>query len=267
MIDHRSTMPHRSVDASFRSPVAGALARRVGRARGGGARRGRGDRRRRIGLAHRAAASSSSSAGSRASRRCCTACRRSWRAPMSPSSSSCCPRRMRPIRHPGCSSATLIGCWCRTGGRERARERGQRPRGPARAGHHRRGARRGAAARDRRHDRPRDRRGAHGDTAPSPRCRSSTRSRKSMPTAASCARSIARTCGARKRRRRFRATCSSRRTSRRGADSVGATDDAALCERLGLPVVVVRGSERGHEDHRGSRLRARGRAEPAAGMS
>jgi 2-C-methyl-D-erythritol 4-phosphate cytidylyltransferase len=25
---------------------------------------------------------------------------------------------------------------------------------------------------------------------------------------------------------------------------VGATDDAALCERLGLPVVVVRGSER-----------------------
>jgi 2-C-methyl-D-erythritol 4-phosphate cytidylyltransferase len=26
---------------------------------------------------------------------------------------------------------------------------------------------------------------------------------------------------------------------------VSATDDAALCERLGLPVVVVRGSERG----------------------
>jgi len=28
-------------------------------------------------------------------------------------------------------------------------------------------------------------------------------------------------------------------------DRVGATDDAALCERLGLKVVVVRGSERG----------------------
>lgn len=28
-------------------------------------------------------------------------------------------------------------------------------------------------------------------------------------------------------------------------DGVGATDDAALCERLGYPVVVVRGSERG----------------------
>jgi 2-C-methyl-D-erythritol 4-phosphate cytidylyltransferase len=28
-------------------------------------------------------------------------------------------------------------------------------------------------------------------------------------------------------------------------DHVGATDDSALCERLGLPVVVVRGSERG----------------------
>lgn len=28
-------------------------------------------------------------------------------------------------------------------------------------------------------------------------------------------------------------------------DHIGATDDAALCERLGLPVVVVRGSERG----------------------
>ena len=28
-------------------------------------------------------------------------------------------------------------------------------------------------------------------------------------------------------------------------DGVGATDDAALCERLGMPVVVVRGSERG----------------------
>ena len=27
-------------------------------------------------------------------------------------------------------------------------------------------------------------------------------------------------------------------------DGVGATDDAALCERLGWPVVVVRGSER-----------------------
>ena len=27
-------------------------------------------------------------------------------------------------------------------------------------------------------------------------------------------------------------------------DGVSATDDAALCERLGLPVVVVRGSER-----------------------
>jgi 2-C-methyl-D-erythritol 4-phosphate cytidylyltransferase len=29
-----------------------------------------------------------------------------------------------------------------------------------------------------------------------------------------------------------------------GADRAGATDDAALCERLGLPVVVVRGDER-----------------------
>jgi 2-C-methyl-D-erythritol 4-phosphate cytidylyltransferase len=28
------------------------------------------------------------------------------------------------------------------------------------------------------------------------------------------------------------------------AAGLGATDDAALCERLGLPVVVVRGSER-----------------------
>ena len=28
-------------------------------------------------------------------------------------------------------------------------------------------------------------------------------------------------------------------------EQIGATDDAALCERLGLPVVVVRGSERG----------------------
>jgi 2-C-methyl-D-erythritol 4-phosphate cytidylyltransferase len=28
-------------------------------------------------------------------------------------------------------------------------------------------------------------------------------------------------------------------------DGIGATDDAALCERLGFPVVVVRGSERG----------------------
>ena len=28
-------------------------------------------------------------------------------------------------------------------------------------------------------------------------------------------------------------------------DGVGATDDAALCERLGMTVVVVRGSERG----------------------
>jgi 2-C-methyl-D-erythritol 4-phosphate cytidylyltransferase len=28
------------------------------------------------------------------------------------------------------------------------------------------------------------------------------------------------------------------------ADGVHATDDAALCERLNLPVVVVRGSER-----------------------
>jgi 2-C-methyl-D-erythritol 4-phosphate cytidylyltransferase len=28
-------------------------------------------------------------------------------------------------------------------------------------------------------------------------------------------------------------------------DGVGATDDAALVERLGLPVMVVRGSERG----------------------
>ena len=28
-------------------------------------------------------------------------------------------------------------------------------------------------------------------------------------------------------------------------DGIGATDDAGLCERLGLPVVVVRGSERG----------------------
>jgi 2-C-methyl-D-erythritol 4-phosphate cytidylyltransferase len=28
-------------------------------------------------------------------------------------------------------------------------------------------------------------------------------------------------------------------------DGIGATDDAGLLERLGLPVVVVRGSERG----------------------
>jgi len=28
------------------------------------------------------------------------------------------------------------------------------------------------------------------------------------------------------------------------ADRIAATDDAALCERLGFPVVIVRGSER-----------------------
>ena len=40
--------------------------------------------------------------------------------------------------------------------------------------------------------------------------------------------------------------CSSASDISRRARSAGvsATDDAALCERLGLPVVVVRGSER-----------------------
>ncbi|MDQ6690195.1 MAG: 2-C-methyl-D-erythritol 4-phosphate cytidylyltransferase [Gemmatimonadota bacterium] len=33
----------------------------------------------------------------------------------------------------------------------------------------------------------------------------------------------------------------------RAADRIAATDDAALCEQMGLPVVVVRGSERAHK--------------------
>ena len=46
-----------------------------------------------------------------------------------------------------------------------------------------------------------------------------------------------------------------------------ATDCAALCERLGLPVVVVRGTERAIEGDRGSRLRSRGSAERGKGMT
>ena len=50
--------------------------------------------------------------------------------------------------------------------------------------------------------------------------------------------------GARRRRRDFRATSSCARIAKRKTQRVTATDDAALCERLGIPVKVVRGSER-----------------------
>jgi 2-C-methyl-D-erythritol 4-phosphate cytidylyltransferase len=99
------------------------------------------------------------------------------------------------------------------------------------------------AAGARRRDRARDRGGAARATARCRRCRSSTRSRRSTRPGRSCARSHASGSGGCRRPRASRALIDRAHGEAR-RERLVATDDAALCERLGLPVVVVRGSER-----------------------
>ena len=77
-----------------------------------------------------------------------------------------------------------------------------------------------------------------------PRSRSSTRSRKSAKTDASCAPSSATRLWRAQTPQAFPRAILARAHDAARRDHVAATDDAALCERIGIPVVVVRGSER-----------------------
>ena len=131
-----------------------------------------------------------------------------------------------------------------TGGRTRTESVSQRTRRPARRSEHRPRSRRRASARRRRDDRSRRcvrARGTLRDRGAAGR-RHAQGGRRDA--ARSCARSSASDSGARRRRRAFRARSSCARIATRKPQHVTATDDAALCERLGIPVNVVRGSER-----------------------
>ena len=194
--------------------------------------------------------------GRRASRCCCTACRRSWRAPTSVSVVCVLPQQLRrrsaavalPVRR---RSAAGLG---RRAHAQRERWRNGLEDLPD------------EAAIVLVHDAARPLVGDDDDRARrSTRCATGTRAIAALPVVdtlkevderrhASCARSSASDCGARRRRRAFRAQVIVRRASRRASASASrATDDAALCERLGIPGARRARKRARAQDHRRER--------------